>query len=34
MAWIVLFVAGLLEIGWAIGLNIPKVFTRSRSVAS
>jgi quaternary ammonium compound-resistance protein SugE len=28
MAWIVLFVAGLLEIGWAIGLKFTDGFTR------
>jgi quaternary ammonium compound-resistance protein SugE len=28
MAWIVLFVAGLLEIGWAIGLKYTDGFTR------
>ena len=28
MAWIVLFVAGLLEIGWAIGLKYTEGFTR------
>ena len=25
MAWIYLFIAGLFEIGWAVGLNTPKV---------
>jgi quaternary ammonium compound-resistance protein SugE len=28
MAWIVLFVAGLLEIGWALGLKYTDGFTR------
>lgn len=28
MAWVVLFVAGLLEIGWAIGLKYTEGFTR------
>lgn len=28
MAWLVLFVAGLLEIGWAIGLKYSEGFTR------
>lgn len=28
MAWIILFVAGLLEIGWAIGLKYTEGFTR------
>ena len=28
MAWAVLFVAGLLEIGWAIGLKYTEGFTR------
>ena len=28
MAWIVLFAAGLLEIGWAIGLKYTEGFTR------
>lgn len=28
MAWIVLFVAGLLEIGWAVGLKYTDGFTR------
>ena len=28
MAWVVLFVAGLLEIGWAIGLKYTDGFTR------
>jgi quaternary ammonium compound-resistance protein SugE len=28
MAWIVLFVAGLLEVGWAIGLKFTDGFTR------
>ena len=28
MAWVILFVAGLLEIGWAIGLKYTDGFTR------
>lgn len=28
MAWIILFLAGLLEIGWAIGLKYTEGFTR------
>lgn len=28
MAWIVLFVAGLFEIGWAVGLKYTEGFTR------
>lgn len=28
MAWIILFVAGLLEIGWAVGLKFTEGFTR------
>ncbi|WP_309570438.1 quaternary ammonium compound efflux SMR transporter SugE [Deinococcus sp.] len=28
MAWILLFVAGLLEVGWAIGLKYSEGFTR------
>ena len=28
MAWVVLFVAGLMEIGWAIGLKYTEGFTR------
>src|SRR5688572_22768144 len=28
MAWVVLFVAGLLEIGWAVGLKYTHGFTR------
>lgn len=28
MAWVVLFIAGLLEIGWAIGLKYTNGFTR------
>ncbi|HYG88021.1 MAG TPA: quaternary ammonium compound efflux SMR transporter SugE [Azospirillum sp.] len=28
MAWIVLFVAGLLEVGWAVGLKHTQGFTR------
>ena len=28
MAWIVLFVAGLLEVGWAIGLKYTEGFSR------
>ena len=29
MAWAMLFVAGLLEIGWAVGLKYTQGFTRS-----
>ncbi|HEX8605536.1 MAG TPA: SMR family transporter, partial [Pseudoduganella sp.] len=28
MSWIVLFVAGLLEVGWAVGLKYTQGFTR------
>jgi len=28
MAWVILFVAGLLEIGWAVGLKYTQGFTR------
>jgi quaternary ammonium compound-resistance protein SugE len=28
MAWIVLFVAGILEVGWAVGLKYTDGFTR------
>jgi quaternary ammonium compound-resistance protein SugE len=28
MAWVILFVAGLLEIGWALGLKYTNGFTR------
>ena len=28
MAWVVLFVAGLLEIGWAVGLKFTEGFSR------
>ena len=28
MAWLLLFVAGLLEVGWAVGLNYTEGFTR------
>ena len=28
MAWVVLFVAGLLEVGWAVGLKYTEGFTR------
>lgn len=28
MAWVVLFIAGLLEIGWAIGLKYTQGFTK------
>ena len=28
MAWAMLFVAGILEIGWAVGLNYTQGFTR------
>jgi quaternary ammonium compound-resistance protein SugE len=28
MAWVVLFIAGLLEVGWAVGLKYTQGFTR------
>jgi quaternary ammonium compound-resistance protein SugE len=28
MAWVVLFIAGLLEVGWAVGLRYTQGFTR------
>ena len=28
MAWVILFIAGLLEIGWAVGLKYTEGFTR------
>ena len=28
LAWLVLFIAGLLEVGWAIGLKYTEGFTR------
>ena len=28
MAWVILFIAGLLEVGWAIGLKYTEGFTR------
>ena len=28
MAWVTLFIAGLFEIGWAVGLKYPHGFTR------
>lgn len=28
MAWIILFIAGLLEVGWAVGLKYTEGFTR------
>jgi quaternary ammonium compound-resistance protein SugE len=28
LAWIILFIAGLLEIGWAVGLKFTEGFTR------
>lgn len=28
MAWVVLFIAGLLEVGWAVGLKYSEGFTR------
>src|SRR4029078_3577680 len=34
MAWIILFVAGLMEIGWAIGLKYTEGFTRLLSSLS
>lgn len=30
MPWFVLFVAGLFETGWAVGLKYPRGFTRLR----
>lgn len=33
MAWLVLFVAGLLEVGWAVGLKYTEGFTRPLPVA-
>ena len=34
MAWVVLFVAGLFEIGWAVGLKYTDGFTRPWPVAA
>ena len=34
MAWVILFVAGLLEIGWAIALKYAEGFTRPRPVVA
>ena len=28
MSWLILVIAGLFEIGWALGLKYPQVFTR------
>ncbi|HEX6923935.1 MAG TPA: quaternary ammonium compound efflux SMR transporter SugE [Longimicrobiaceae bacterium] len=28
MAWVILFIAGLLEVGWAVGLKYTEGFTR------
>jgi quaternary ammonium compound-resistance protein SugE len=28
MAWLILFIAGLLEVGWAIGLKYTEGFTK------
>ncbi len=28
MAWIILFIAGLFEVGWAVGLKVSEGFTR------
>lgn len=28
MAWVILFIAGLLEVGWAVGLKFTEGFTR------
>jgi quaternary ammonium compound-resistance protein SugE len=28
MAWVVLFIAGLLEVGWAVGLKYTHGFTK------
>lgn len=33
MAWFILFVAGLLEVGWAIGLHFTRGFTRPTASA-
>ncbi|MBU4436165.1 MAG: quaternary ammonium compound efflux SMR transporter SugE [Alphaproteobacteria bacterium] len=33
MAWIILFVAGLFEIGWAVGLKFTEGFTRPIPIA-
>ena len=34
MAWLYLFVAGLFEIGWAIGLKYTEGFTRLDAVGA
>lgn len=34
MAWVVLFVAGLLEVGWAVGLKYTEGFTRPGPTAA
>lgn len=33
MAWIILFIAGLFEIGWAVGLKYTEGFTRPVPIA-
>jgi quaternary ammonium compound-resistance protein SugE len=33
MAWIILFIAGLFEIGWAVGLKYTEGFTRPIPIA-
>ena len=33
MAWIILFIAGLFEIGWAVGLKFTEGFTRPIPIA-
>ena len=33
MAWIILFIAGLFEIGWAVGLKFTEGFTRPVPIA-
>ena len=34
MAWAILFVAGLFEVGWAIGLKYTEGFTRLLPIAA
>ena len=34
MAWVVLFVAGLFEVGWAVGLKYADGFTRPAATAA
>jgi quaternary ammonium compound-resistance protein SugE len=33
MAWIILFIAGLFEIGWAVGLKLTEGFTKPWAIA-